>query len=110
MLDFELPEPAFRLTWNEGQAQYRVSKPRIGDTDVFTAEQVRAIVARDRAQRGVAVCWQVRRTDGSPLAVWEVCTKELYEASLKTGRYAGYQNGPPCEVRTLSDNGAPAAL
>lgn len=45
--------------------------------------------------------YQVRRTDGSPLADWEDCTRELYEATLATGRYNGYENGPACEVRPL---------
>lgn len=48
-----------------------------------------------------AVSWQVRRTDGSPLAVWETCTKELYELTLMSGRYCGFENAPPCEVRAL---------
>lgn len=39
----ELPEPAFRLTWN-GSAYY-VSKPNIGDTDCYTADQMRAALA-----------------------------------------------------------------
>lgn len=48
-----------------------------------------------------AVSWQVRRTDGSPLACWETCTKDLYDLTLSTGRYCGFENGPPCEVRAL---------
>lgn len=54
-----------------------------------------------------AVAWQVRRTDGSPLAVWDSCTQELYEATLATGVYAGYKEGPPCEVRALYTHPAP---
>ncbi|WP_063582892.1 hypothetical protein [Achromobacter ruhlandii] len=50
---------------------------------------------------GEAVSWQVRRTDGSPLACWETCTKELYDLTKSTGRYSGFENGPPCEVRAL---------
>lgn len=51
-----------------------------------------------------AVAWQVRRADGRIDGVpiqWENCTKELYEATLSTGRYAGFENGPRCEVRAL---------
>ncbi|UEP31575.1 hypothetical protein [Burkholderia sp. B21-007] len=51
-----------------------------------------------------AVAWQVRRADGRIGGVsvqWENCTKELYDATLSTGRYAGYENGPRCEVRAL---------
>ncbi|MGY6129146.1 Lar family restriction alleviation protein (plasmid) [Paraburkholderia strydomiana] len=54
---------------------------------------------------GQAVAWQVRRADGridgAPIQ-WENCTKELYDATLETGRYAGYENGPRCEVRALT--------
>ncbi|HDR9497631.1 TPA: hypothetical protein QDC06_000833 [Burkholderia cepacia] len=51
-----------------------------------------------------AVAWQVRRTEISPMGTpiqWENCTKELHDATLATGRYAGYDNGPRCEVRAL---------
>jgi DNA-binding phage protein len=41
----ELPEPAFRLKWKGGA--YYVSEPNIGDTDCYTADQMRAI-ATDR--------------------------------------------------------------
>ena len=54
-----------------------------------------------------AVSWQVRRTDGSPLACWETCTKDLYDLTLSTGRYCGFENGPPCEVRALGVIAAP---
>lgn len=47
------------------------------------------------------VSWQVRRADGSPNATWETCTKEFYDATLRTGRYAGYETGPKSEVRDL---------
>lgn len=65
-----------------------------------------------------AVAWQVRRSDGRIDGVpiqWEQCTKDLYDATLSTGRYAGYENGPRCEVRELyaapldKDAGKPAA-
>ncbi|AOJ31391.1 hypothetical protein WJ16_07640 [Burkholderia metallica] len=51
-----------------------------------------------------AVAWQVRRTEISPTGApiqRENCTKELHDATLATGRYAGYDNGPRCEVRAL---------
>lgn len=50
-----------------------------------------------------AVAWQIRRisSNGAPLNQWETCTKELYDATLATGRYAGYEKGPRCEVREL---------
>ena len=39
----QLPEPAFRLKWRDGA--YYVSKPNIGDTDCYTAEQMRAALS-----------------------------------------------------------------
>lgn len=35
-----MPEPAFRLRWHSVRAAYSVSKPDIGDTNVYTADQV----------------------------------------------------------------------
>ena len=52
--DIKLPEPAFRLTWDDSRAGYYVSKPNVGDTDVFTADQLRAAVLADRAERASA--------------------------------------------------------
>lgn len=47
--DIKLPEPAFQLWWDG--YRYKVSKPYIGDTDVYTADQLRAAVLADRASR-----------------------------------------------------------
>jgi hypothetical protein len=38
----ELPEPEFLLRWDSQRAAYYVSKPQIGDIDVYTADQMRA--------------------------------------------------------------------
>jgi hypothetical protein len=35
----ELPQPSFRLTWRDGT--YRVSRPNVGETDCYTADQMR---------------------------------------------------------------------
>lgn len=35
-----VPKEAFRLSWSDARAAYYVSEPRIGDTDVFTREQI----------------------------------------------------------------------
>ncbi|HEX2652955.1 MAG TPA: hypothetical protein VHN11_04815 [Xanthobacteraceae bacterium] len=62
--------------------------------------------------QGEPVAWQVRRTDGRIDGVpilWESCTKQLYDATLATGRYAGYENGPRCEVRALCTASVPRA-
>lgn len=48
------------------------------------------------------VAWQVRLTAKSSLGNdWQACTKELYDATLATGRYFGLDNAPACEVRPL---------
>ncbi|QIM51587.1 hypothetical protein [Hydrogenophaga crocea] len=51
----ELPEPAFRLKWRDGM--YWVDKPNIGDTDVYTADQLQSAVRAALAaqQAGVQV-------------------------------------------------------
>lgn len=36
----ELPKPEFKLLWKSGE--YKVTKPSIGDTDVYTADQMLA--------------------------------------------------------------------
>lgn len=40
-----LPEPDFRLKWHNGDARYTVNKPDIGDTDCYTADTVRTLLA-----------------------------------------------------------------
>lgn len=45
--------------------------------------------------------FQVQRIDGSPLAQWEQCSREYYEATLATGRYGGFDDGPASEARAL---------
>jgi hypothetical protein len=54
-LEALMPEPAFKLTWRGDLARYFVSKPNIGNTDVFTADQVRAAIlgATERAAKVV---------------------------------------------------------
>lgn len=37
-----MPEPAFRLTWHEKSAAYKVNAPNVCDTDCFTAAQLQA--------------------------------------------------------------------
>ena len=55
-----LPEPAFRLKWVDGA--YKVTKPNIGNTDVYTAAQVeavrRAAVLAER-ERCAKVCEEI---------------------------------------------------
>lgn len=50
-----MPEPSFRLRYHSVRARYTVSKPHIGDTDVFTADQVRKAMldATERAAKKV---------------------------------------------------------
>lgn len=47
-----LPGPAFRLKWRNGM--YWVDKPSIGDTDVYTADQLRTAVAAALGRGAVA--------------------------------------------------------
>lgn len=48
-----MPEPAFRLRWHAGR--YTVSKPNIGSTDVYTADQMREAI-RAATERAAKVC------------------------------------------------------
>lgn len=50
-------------------------------------------------ESSIPVAFQVRRLDAA--ALWEPCTQELYEATLQSGRYGGFENGPRSEVRAL---------
>lgn len=73
--EIKLPEPAFRLRWDGASASYRVSKPNIGDTDVYTAEQVRALLADSKAGVGpVATVYVGSCTRDGFRIVW---TKDL---------------------------------
>lgn len=44
-----LPEPQFQLKWLPNSSTYHVTKPNVGNTDVFTADQM-----RDYARQAVA--------------------------------------------------------
>lgn len=52
-LEALMPEPAFQLRWHSVRARYTVSKPHIGDTEVFTADQMREAIkgATERAAK-----------------------------------------------------------
>lgn len=70
-----------------------------GPSDAAVQAAIAALAARQPV--GEPVAWEVRRSDGSPLACWEACTQDAFEATKRTGRYLGYENGPLCEVRAL---------
>ncbi len=59
--EIKLPEPAFRLTWSGYAAEYKVNRPNIGDTDCYTADQMRAAIEADRASRSPPTDEQVER-------------------------------------------------
>jgi hypothetical protein len=66
-LEALMPEPAFKLTWRGDLARYFVSKPNIGNTAVFTADQVREAMqatderaAKQRQDIEAALLWCVR--------------------------------------------------
>lgn len=52
-LEALMPEPAFQLRWHDIAARYTVSMPNIGNTDVFTADQMREAIkgATERAAK-----------------------------------------------------------
>ena len=97
------------MTLNDAARQYR-GGVHIGSGLPFSTcpcglcKKVRGIGQPAAAAGQEVVAWQVRRADGRIDGVsvqWENCTKDLYDATLFTGRYAGYENGPRCEVRAL---------
>lgn len=78
--DIKLPEPAFRLFWHERSNLYSVSKPNIGDTDVYTADQLRAAVLADRAGRWQPIETAPQNTGDLVLVYWiDECGGERYE-------------------------------
>lgn len=66
--------------------------------DASAAQLLRNLL-KGCGESSIPVAFQVRRLDAA--ALWEPCTQELYEATLRTGRYSGYTNGPRSEVRAL---------
>ncbi len=60
-----LPEPSFQLVWLTGRAVYKVTKPNIGDTDVFTSDQMHAYAQQYAAQQ-VAEAMQWRDIETAP--------------------------------------------
>lgn len=71
-LEALMPEPAFKLTWRDDLARYFVSKPNIGNTDVFTADQVRQAMldATERAAKlaaGLATDAAIKYAGGYPV-------------------------------------------
>lgn len=89
-------DPALALTMTEAYYQRKI---------LALIAHVRALESR-ASNAGGAVAWQVRAI-GSEL--WENCTRELYEETLRTGRYCGFKRAPECEVRELFAHPAPAS-
>ncbi|MCH7274993.1 hypothetical protein MMZ06_34740 [Burkholderia gladioli] len=84
-----------------GRHSFRDREQEARSREIARARAI--LVAPAISESEYAVAWQIRRisSNGAPLNQWEPCTKELYDATLATGRYAGYENGPRCEVREL---------
>lgn len=59
----------------------------------------RAALTQGDGEAVEPVAYQIRRTDGK--GVWEPCTREYYDDTMRTGRYAGWDTGPAAEVRAL---------
>lgn len=58
-LDALMPEPAFRLRYHSIDARYTVSEPNIGDTAVFTADQVREAM-QAATERAAKLCDEIK--------------------------------------------------
>ena len=91
-MTYKLPEPEFQLKWHSSPAAYRVSKPNIGDADVYTAEQMQAAYAAGLAAR-VPEGWKMVPIEMTPEMVtavekqWSVgsaldMARREYKASL----------------------------
>ena len=65
--DLMLPEPEFRLKWKDGA--YYVSKPSIGDMDVFTADQMREYAELVRADERATLALEAKRNSNSIFAL-----------------------------------------
>lgn len=90
---YEWSEDEFEIWWNSDDRGERAN--RIAEARCILLSAGAAGPAQEPA------AYQVRRADGSPLTVWEGCTRDLYEDTLATGRYSGFESGPPSEVRRL---------
>lgn len=71
------------------------------DTVIAYQKLARAALAAPAQAEPVPVAWQIRRTDGSPLATWEDCTQANYQRTRDSGRYWGFGDGPNAEARAL---------
>ncbi|MBB5546630.1 hypothetical protein [Paraburkholderia fungorum] len=90
---FEWSDDEFEIWWNKDD--------RCNRADRIAEARLILLAALPASQHQQPAAYQVHRIDGRPLAVWENCTQDLYEATLATGRYSGYESGPACEVRRL---------
>lgn len=78
----ELPGPAFRLKWHNGL--YWVDKPNIGDTDVYTADQLRTAVAAALGRGAVPSGWKLVPVEPTPemrkaaADAWLDCDSKLF--------------------------------
>lgn len=75
-----LPEPAFRLKWVGGE--YKVTKPNIGNTDVYTADQLRAAVLAER-ERCAKVC-ESQRMKSAPTGDYDIACEDC-AAAIRAG-------------------------
>ncbi len=90
---FEWSDEEFEVWWNKDD--------RCNRADRIAQARCVLLAAGPAGPVQEPAAYQVRRTDSSPLAVWKGCTRDLYEDTLATGRYSGFEDGPPCEVRRL---------
>lgn len=64
-----LPGPAFQLKWRDGA--YYVSEPNIGNTDVYTADQMRAHAAQELAARLRTLSYRKRPSVEKLMAIYD---------------------------------------
>jgi hypothetical protein len=83
-----LPDPSFELVWLQDRGLYKVTKPNIGDTYVYTADQMQAYaiaaIEAYKQQQGEAVAWMLPSEEGCDSAfrdhaTVQVCTGNKWE-------------------------------
>lgn len=90
-----IPEPAFQLRWRDGA--YYVSKPGIGETDVFTRDQVEA-TRRETLEWAAKECERHTTHPDDPFnEVWQCAYNHVageLAAAIRSAR-KGREHGNP---------------
>ncbi len=78
-----VPKESFRLIWDDNRSAYYVSEPRIGDTDVFTKEQMDEYgmqCAKAIHNQAMSACADVMRTLTEELATQSPSMRLVFNA------------------------------